>query len=130
MDNLKLNAIKGYDVLITRLAAIRDTIDLLPDDLEGFKATIYHNCEDYIRVDIPMTLTAFADFRRFLGSDWKRKPNAYEYQAFAGDRYFSFLHRKTGVELRLCLRADSEFATCERKQVGVKEEPIYEVVCQ
>lgn len=129
MDNLKLNAANGYDAFIAKLEMIKKTIRLLPDGLESFKATIYENCESFIRVDIPMTLTAFADFRRFLGSDWKRKQNAYEYQSSSGNRYFSFMHRGTGVELRLCLRADSEFATCERKQVGVIEEPVYEVVC-
>lgn len=129
MDSLKQGAMNKYDSYIAKLETIKNTISLLPDGLEGFKATIYYNCENYIRIDIPMTLTAFADFRRFLGSDWKRKPDAYEYQSDSGDRYFSFLHRETGVDLRLCLKADSEFATCERKQVGVKEVPIMEAVC-
>lgn len=130
MDSLKLDAANRYSEYMAKMEKIRDTIALLPDGLEVFKARIYGNCENYIRIDIPMTITAFADFRRFLGSDWTRDKAAYEYQADDGDRYFSFLRKETGIELKLCLRADSQYATCQRKQVGVKEVPIFEVVCK
>ena len=57
-----------------------------------------------------------------LGHEWQDE--------MTGDRIFSFVRQATEVSLSLVLRATAKGATCERRVVGTKEVPLYEVVCQ
>lgn len=82
-----------------------------------------------LRVDVPFTPTAYAEYRKALGSKWQSKKES-SWQTSDGDTYFSFAHKKTGVFLALCLDATSEYATCKRVQVGTKEIPIFETICK
>lgn len=124
--NAKEQAIKEYDEKIANLQKMRHILASLPD-LDAFEGGMFLPSSNNLRFDVPYTPDAFARFRRLLGKDWERK--GHEWTSEDGDRYFSFCHKETKVYLLLCLRPDFVGATCERKRVGTKEVPIYEVVC-
>lgn len=81
-----------------------------------------------LRVDLPFTEIAYEEYRKALGDKWRKMTHTW--QTDDGDRYFSFDHVKTGVLLVICLDATSDFATCKRIRIGMKEVPIFETVCQ
>lgn len=127
MNAIKQNTIENYNEAIARLEKHRDAVDLLPDALTEIPGAALYHSDFYLRIDIPMTPTAFANARRLLGRDWKRQ--GYEHQDENGNRYFSLVHKITGVALTLGIRADKAGATCQRRQVGEKTVPVYEVIC-
>lgn len=128
MNAIKQAAIEGYNQAIAKLQKCRDAVDLLPDALAEIPGADLYSSSDYLRIDLPYTATAFKDARRLLGKDWKRE--GYEWtDKIDGDRIFSLYHKATRIRLMLVLRANVQGATCERRQVGVKEVPVYEVVC-
>lgn len=130
MNTIKQTAIDRYNKTIADLERHRDAVDLLPDALVEISGSHLYSTDWHLRLDIPMTPTAFGEARQMLGRAWKRDKSQREYQDDDGDRYFCFVHKKTGVGLLLCLRVGVKGATCERRVVGTKEVPLYEVVCQ
>lgn len=124
--NAKEQAIKKYDYEIANLQMMRQVLESLPD-LDKFEGGIFLTSSQNLRFDVPYTPDAFTKFRQLLGKEWKRK--GHEWTSEDGDKYFSFCHKETQVRLLLCLRPDLEGATCQRKQIGTKEIPVYEVIC-
>ncbi len=84
-----------------------------------------------LRVDVPFTPTAYTEYRKALGNKWRQRPGMNQVsQNDAGDSYWFFVHKETDVHLTLCLDATSEFATCKRIQIGMKEVQIFETTCK
>lgn len=129
MNAIKQKAIDKYNRAIADLERHHDAVDLLPDALVEIPGADLYSTDGHLRVDLPMTPTAFRDARRLLGREWTRKGHEWQ-EDTTGDRVFSFVHQATEVSLSLVLRATAKGATCERRQVGVREVAVYEVVCQ
>lgn len=129
MHALKENAITEYNKALESLAQMRDAVSLIPDALLELPGSFLYHSSEYLRVDIAFTDTAFRQARKLLGTDWRRRKFMPGYKADSGDVYAFYVHKETGVELCLCLDAAQKYASCKRVIVGVKEVPIYEVVC-
>lgn len=108
---------------------IEDTIQAAQDLPEtGHLYTMVSPGE--LRVDIPHTPTAYAEYRAALGNKWRQDTTLEQgRQNDRGDVYWHFTHKELDIEFTLCLDSKSEYATCTRVQVGVKEMPIFETVC-
>ncbi len=87
-----------------------------------------HN-QGYIEFVIPYDITTLRRIRRLLGDGWQLK-------TIWGDsdddwKCFAYHHEDIkGPELWLAMHFSEPGSTCQRVQVGTKEEPVYKVICQ
>lgn len=79
-----------------------------------------------LRLDLPFNWNLFRQVRRLLGIEWKSK---YRHGDDDGCQYFVYIHHEHKTELVLTMKPYHPGSTCQRKQVGVKEVPVFEVVC-
>ncbi len=116
-----------------QLTACNNRIDdtlLAAEDLPEIGQLYIMTRPGELRVDIPFTSIAYAEYRQALGSNWILEQGTQQgQQDNDSDGYWYFVHKYTGIRLTLCLNADNEYATCKRIKVGAREVPIYETVC-
>jgi hypothetical protein len=105
----------------TKLLKTAELIEkMLPDDMPGKIWGTDRN----IRITLPFNWSLFQQARRKLGQEWKRLNS---FTTDKGDLLITY--RQGDAELVITLDFAHDGATCERRQVGVKEVPIYQVVC-
>ena len=121
-DRIKLT--NSLDKLTTLIEPTKEALADLPELEAGNLYTT--TPPGRLRIDIPLTPSAYQETRQKLGRVWQRVNGPRTHPD--GDIYYEFKH-KNGVELALCFDASAEGATCERRQVGEKVIPIYEVIC-
>jgi len=130
MDTIKQKTIEEYEKRIAKIRQGQQNINLLPDGLEPLGAHIYSSAlDETIRVDIPFSIKTFREFRRMLGTAWRRSVAYGYYNEEDGMRYCYFRHKETNTLLTVGISPDMAGATCEKRLVGRKEVGVYEVVC-
>lgn len=112
-------------------ARFEDTISAI-DDVPETNIGLFYDITQIgeLRVDLPRDQKLMTEYLKLVGQGpWRPKKNAWANQHDSGDIYYDFEHKTLKVVLTVCFDADHEGATCRLEQIGVKEVPVYKVVC-
>jgi len=79
-----------------------------------------------VHVSIPYDLNCFRQYRSAMGRGWK------SYKPYMSDTHkvYTYTYSLYRPIIYLALHPNMVGATCSIKQVGVRETPIYEVICE
>ncbi len=125
-------AIKKAHMDIEKLQATIELAKLLP---ESDLPTRINITTDTIHVNLPFDWSVYRKYRQLLGKEWE---SDIEWVTTQHERDNSISHHKsfqrkgqkgTWPNLMIALDSSSDKSVCQVKQVGVKEVPIMEVVC-
>ena len=112
-------------------AKLEDTISAIDDVPKTDIGLLYDIMPiGALRVDLPRDQKLMTEYLKQVGrGPWRPVKDIWASQSDNGDVYYRFTHEDRPVELTVCFSADRECATCRLEQTGVKEVPIYEMVC-
>jgi len=125
MLRTKQTAIENLQQEASELLAIAKKVNnYIPNDLPEV-ADIWGTRRN-IRINLPFDKNLFQVVRAKLGKSWRLA------SSFSNDEGYLFttLIHTDGVEVVITMKPDLDGSVCQVKQVGVKEVPIMEVVCQ
>lgn len=127
-SNYKEKLDEALDHFTSSMAVLIEVAKDIPEDLP-YWAGIYptHIIEpSSIRIDMPYDLDKLVILRKALGNKWKSDGSS---KSFSDNMSFRYVHIGTGLRMEVILDAELSGSTCKRVQVGVKEEPVWEVRC-
>lgn len=119
----KQNAIEKLQKKAAQLLLMANRINLLPDNLPELAEVGAQ--ETYLTIDLPFDLSLLKQTRKALGKDWQFN---HSFNADDGRKFIVYLSRDK-IDLTICLKPTKEGSVCKLNQIGVKEVPIFEVVC-
>lgn len=121
---------------LEKLPALVDaTIKAIKDVPEHKDARFYVTAgPGDLRVDLPRTKSLMTEYLRLLTrqGSWVPEKAAWLWanELEDGDIYYHFKHKTLErVALTVCFDANHASATCRLEKTGVKEVPVYKVVC-
>ena len=87
-----------------------------------------------VHIDLPFNWDIFREYRHLLGRDWESSGEWVTTQLNDNSIHYhmTFKHKRQKEvypQLMIALDSDSDRSVCQVKQVGVKEVPVMEVVC-
>jgi hypothetical protein len=124
MNDKQTAAIDNINQKIAKLVRLSAAIESLPD---FDTRQLYDSCEE-ICATIPYDLAKIREVRAALGSDWEVRDNPYVMESGSWVVRYQKVNDPT-ICLVLFADAYGDGATCKRVKVGVKELPIYKIVC-
>ncbi len=120
---------------LAELPAIVDaTIKAIKDVPKHEEARLYVTTgPGHLRVDLPRTKSLVTEYLKLVIRQgfWIPEKAAFLWanEQENGDLYYHLTHENSKVTLAICFDAVIEGATCRLVHRGVKEVPVYEVVC-
>lgn len=95
--------------------------------------------EDGIFINLPYDINIYRQYRKLLGKNWQIGGDTWTCTQHGGtsvSRHINFVPKSAdytkywdGPYLKVSLVTDVQGSTCQVKQIGIREVPILEVVC-
>lgn len=131
---MKQSAIKRAQKRIEEIERGIEMVKKLPDG--PFDFPVWINCtDDVVHVHLPFDLEAFKVFRKAMAGEWRCdnwKEMSHNDRSFS--RWRNYWPKGTDQwrdgYVAITLDTDLQGSTCQLVQKGIKEVPIFEVVCQ
>lgn len=116
-----INDVKSQIASLERHLAILEALPPLPDYVIHIWASV-----NEVNIFIPFDTEKLQEVRRLLGINFRRV----ETRTYSdGSKKLYRYEHKAGGFLDIILDPDQAGATCQRVQVGTREEPVYEIRC-
>ncbi len=118
---------------LNKLPALIEATIRAAEDVPDHELGLFYNLLDpgEIRVDLPRAKGLVTEYLKMIAKQgsWRRDGRSRNPERLNGDLYYMYLHRELNVELTICFDAEHKGATCRLEQTGVKEVPVFKVVC-